>query len=497
MFLEGGPSHRFLRSYVDGLKKAVSAAASADGHFPIFRFRQTSLFRKEFYMPAFLRQLKTQMIYLVVWCLLPFSLLFFTLNFLLFHLASLRRAEVLILPEKLNFGGTVCVPDYARHRFSGQHLVFVTFREPTHNPYMPVIWHDIKDVEYINLRRFVLDFYFRGRRAVIPHRRAHDPAARWILVHLARWLGKDPVLLTYYKIYTGFRPHEDYDKDLEAMLARNPRDPSAYMWRINLRYGMYFHLQREVPLKQPSLPQELCAKVERALARVRGVRAEVRLCGFYIKKRTIDGPDGTSHFLDGSPFEAYLPAIRFLVSRGYQVLLTGDQPMSRQVAEDFDGMVVDGETLGINPYLHSIYTALHTDIFVGDIGGGTLFAGLVTDRQKLGLNAYLFYSAFNNFWIYYKHAYDRDGIHLSFSDITTGKYAFSGAPDGFTVESNSENEMLEAVRCYVEEMENPGSSEIDNTLEDMWPSYSTFKLANCHISPAYVRDHYHKLSFPE
>ena len=445
-------------------------------------------------MTTFLQLLKTQAIYFVGCGLLPFSLLFFVLNFLLFHFASLRRAEVLILPEKLNFGGTVCVPDFARYQFPWRHLVFVTFQEPAHNSHMPVIWHDIENVEYISLRRFVLDFNFRGRRAVIPRRCIHDPAARWILAHLARYLGRDPILLTYHKIYTGARPHEAYSKDLEAMLARNPRDPWADMWRINLRYNMYFYFQRELSLKKPSLPQELCAEVEQALARVRGARTEVRLCGFYIRKRIIDGPNGTNHFTDGSPFEAYLPAIRLLVSRGYQVLFTGDQPMPRQIAEEFDGMVVDDETLGINPCLHRIYTALHTDIFVGDGGGGTMFAGLVTDRQMLGLNWYPLFSVFHNFWNYYKHAYDRDGIHLSFSDMATGRYAFACRPNGFTLETNSEDEILEAVRCYVEEMENPGSSEIDCALEDLWPSYSGFKMTNCHISPAYVRNYYRKRS---
>ncbi len=443
-------------------------------------------------MLIFLRFLKTQVILFAGWGLLPFGLLFFTLHFLLVHFASLRRAEVLILPQKLNFAGTVCTPDYARHRFPGQHLVFVTFREPAHNPYLSAIWHDIEDVEYINLPRFVIDFNFRGRRAIIPRRRVYDPAAQWILAHLARWLGRNPIVLTYSKIYTGLEPHELYSKDLEAMLARHPPDPWAERWPNYLRYCMYFHLQREVPLRQPSLPQYLCDEVERALVRVRAGRADVRLCGLYIKKNMVDSPDGSDHFFDGSPLGNYLPAIRFLASRGYQVLLTGDHALPRQVAEELDGMVVDGETLGINPWLYRIYAALHTDIFVGDTAGGMMVAGLVTDRCALGLNTFEFISAFNNLWIYFKHAYDHDGIHLSFSDMTA-KYAFSSdVPGAFTIETNSEDEILEAVRCYVEEMENPGSSVIDPALEGLWPSYSGFKVANCHISPAYVRNYYRK-----
>ncbi len=441
-------------------------------------------------MLTFLRQLKAQAIHLVGWGLLPFSLFLFTLNFLLFHFASLRRAEVLILPEKLNFAGTVWVPDYARRRYPGRHLVFLTFREEAHNPCMPHVWHDIGDVEFVSLPRFVFDFYFRGRRIIIPRRRTFDPLARAIIAFLSRWLGHGPVLLTYLKIYMDEDIPEVFRRDVEAVMARTPQGLQAKQWQGYLRYGIYFNLQREVPLKRPSLPQELRAEVERALARVRGARTEVHLCGFYVKKITADGLVDTDHYLDGGPFEAYLPAIRFLVSRGYQVLLTGDQPLPRQVAEEFDGMVVDGETLGINPHLHKIYTALHTDIFVGDLAGGTIFAGLITDRPMLCLNAFQFSSAFSNLWIYYKHAYDHDGTHLSFVDIT-GKYAHTiDVPETFTIEVNTADEILEAVRDYVEEMENPGSSEIDYALEDLWPSYSWFKMGNCHISPAYVRNYY-------
>ena len=441
-------------------------------------------------MLTFLQKLKTWGIHLVGWSLLPFGLAFFTLRILLFHLPSLRRAEVLILPEKINFGGTIQIPDFCRHLFPDRHVVFMTFREPSHNPVVPVIWHDVKNMEFITLPRFVLDFNFRGRRAVIPRRRLHDPAARWILSRLTRWLGNNPVLRTYAIIFNEATPPEACLKALNEMLARTPRDIWADEWPGYLRYSMYFRLQHELMLKKPSLLPELRTTVERALTRARGDHAEARLCGLYLKKGLIRTSYAVS--AEGSSFEAYLPAIRFLVSRGYQVLLTGDCPLARSVAEEFEGMVVDSEILGLERHLWRTYVALHTDIFIGDQGGGTVFAGLVTDRPTLGLNVFLFSSICNNVWLYYKHSYDHGGNHLPFSDMT-GRYAFSfDVPGAFTVENNTADEILEATRDYVEEMENPGSSEIDRDLEDLWPPYSGFKLANVHLSPAYVRNYYRK-----
>jgi putative glycosyltransferase (TIGR04372 family) len=439
---------------------------------------------------ALLQQLKAGGIHFVGWGLLPFGLVFFTLRILLFHLPSLRRAEVLVLPEKINFGGTIQIPDFCRHLFPDRHVVFMTFREPAHNPAVSAIWHDVENMEFINLSRFLLDFNFRGRRAIIPRRRLHDPAARWILSRLAHWLGNNPILRTYAKIFNEATPPEACLRALNEMLARNPQDVWADEGPGLMRYSMYLRLQCDLMLKKPSLPPELCATVEHALTRARGDHAGVRLCGLYLKKRSSDTPFAISS--DGSSFESYLPAIRFLVSRGYQVLLTGDRPLTRSVAEEFEGMVVDSETLGLDYHVWRIYTALHTDIFIGDMGGGGLLAAMATDRPILGLNAFQFISVFSKIWLYYKHAYDHEGNHLPFSDMT-GRYAFStDDPGAFTIENNTADEILEATRDYVEEMENPGSSMIDHDLEDLWPPYSGFKLGNAHLSPAYVRNYYRK-----
>jgi putative glycosyltransferase (TIGR04372 family) len=410
----------------------------------------------------------------------------------------LRRAEVLILPEKVNFGSTIFLPDTARHRYPGRHLVFMTFREPHHNPYMPVIWHDVGDVEFINLRRFVLDFQFRGRRAIIPRRRTFDPLARAVVAFFSRWLGRKPVLLTFSVVYIAGEPPEFCRKDLEEIMARRPRDIWTDYWPMHVGYHLHFHLQRKLSLKKPSLPPELRAKVEQALSRLRRDRIDMRLCGLYLNpnKKTQDGdcPMG----IYGGPFESYLPAIRFLVSRGYQVLLVGDLPPSISALEELGGMLVSSETSGLDPFLYRTYAALHTNIFAGDIGGGTFFAGVIPDRPMLCLNTSPFISTFGNNWCYYKHGYHQDGTHCSFAEMT-GKYALLNPGDPhhddntLTVETNTAGEILGAMREYVDEMENPGSSEIDRGLEDLWPSYSGPKIATCHISPAYVRDYYREI----
>ena len=67
-------------------------------------------------------------------------------------------------------------------------------------------------------------------------------------------------------------------------------------------------------------------------------------------------------------------------------------------------------------------------------------------------------------------------------------------PKDFIVECNTADEILKAVGHYLDEAENPGASQIDKSLEDLWPFHSIFKMGACHISPAYVRNYYRKIA---
>ncbi len=232
--------------------------------------------------------------------------------------------------------------------------------------------------------------------------------------------------------------------------------------------------------------------MEKALLRSRGDREGIRLCGLYIKKIRNSVAPLSEDFLqrwEGSDFKAYLPSVRFLVERGFQVLLTGDTDIPEDVAEEFGGMFVNGDAIGIDSDLFKIYAALHTDIFIGDCGGGWSLAGLSAERPMLGLNVFSFFCSDGKFWLYYKHAFDGRGNHVPFRDMAR-KYAFNkNFPETYTAVKNSADEILEAVRCYVDEMEHPGSSKVDSSLEDLWPVYSEFKISGSHISPAFVENY--------
>ena len=447
-------------------------------------------------MLTFLRQLKAQGLRFAGWCLLPFSLFIFTLHFLFFHLARLRRAEVIILPEILNFAGTTWVPDYARHRFPHKRILFLIFHEPFHNPSLPLIWEENPDVDGLVLRRIAIDFTFRDKRLILPRRRLFDPFARKILMFLAKFGGRRPVFLDYRNIMGGVEISEEYKDRFEEALRQEKDKERAERNRLMMNNGMYFHLQRTIPLPSPSLPERYVTEITKALNDVCSRRPRKGTCGFYLKENEGGAPDLYAGRKAGSSFDDYLPSFRLLTERGYQILLTGDRPLPVELSEEFGGMIVDARTqpLGIPIDLFRLYAALHTDIFMGDSGGGANLATLRKDRYILVLNAPQFSIGLNCLWLYYKHTYTPEGRHLSYAEMA-GKYQSSlSVPGDFLVESNTADEILEATQCYLDEAENPGTSQIDKSLEDMWPFHSIFKMGACHISPAFVRNYHKKVA---
>jgi putative glycosyltransferase (TIGR04372 family) len=276
-------------------------------------------------------------------------------------------------------------------------------------------------------------------------------------------------------------------------LEESPGNPVIEICSTEMPYTSLYYMRRETPIPDPTLPAYMRDKVERALVMARGGREDVRLCGLYMKRifyKVAPLPEKQLKWFRGSDFECYLPAVRLLADRGYQVLLTGDVEILAEVVEEFEGMFVDARSLGVDVNLFRLYAALHTDAFVGDCGGGWLFGGLVVDRTMLGLNIFPFFTSTGKFWLCYKHAYDSQGNHMSFHDMVQ-KHPFPQCfPDEYDVLPNTADEILEAVRCYVEEIEHPGSSKVESDLEDIWPEYSLFKISGGHISPAFVKTYY-------
>jgi hypothetical protein len=106
-------------------------------------------------------------------------------------------------------------------------------------------------------------------------------------------------------------------------------------------------------------------------------------------------------------------------------------------------------------------------------------------------------------WLYYKRVYDSQGAHLEFEKMCNELLSVelpvplpTQRQSEYKILANTADEILEAVQCYVEEMENPGARPkgAEAVLEKTWPAYSLFGVSHSHISPAYAKNYYRSVS---
>jgi hypothetical protein len=234
-------------------------------------------------------------------------------------------------------------------------------------------------------------------------------------------------------------------------------------------------------------------EIHALLKAARGDRS-ARLCMMYNKVEPVDAVNNRV----GSEMTAYLPAIRLLVADGYQVMLAGDRTLDDRDFESFDGMVADAERLSVDRQLFLMFAPLEADICVGDAGGGVILPE-IRRIPMLVLNGYpagVIAGLGPRIWVYPKHHTDKITgepvpIECVFRDEPYGHLdPFANASDLSQPHPNAEEQITEAVRCFLEEVARPTGGKPGRDLVNLLPRESAFRVSGARLSPAFVRhDH--------
>lgn len=219
---------------------------------------------------------------------------------------------IFVAPQKLNFNGTLRVPDTARRLYPGQHIVFFTFKDPWHNPYVKGLW---PDVTYISLRG-------------VPH------ALRKALTYAFHTLGA--------------KTREELWQEAAQAVVLPPT--------LENGYASYFRL--------PAAPSVTLAPHLRK--RVTSKLSSRPICNLYLKATS-------DPRLSGAPFASYRKTIELVMAAGYQILLTGDVPLPK---DDYTSYLYTARDIGVDAHLFSAFAATEARIFIGDNGGGVMFSHL-------------------------------------------------------------------------------------------------------------------------
>jgi len=388
--------------------------------------------------------------------------------------AKLGKYDIIVIPSiSVNFGNSVYVPDILRRRHKGKRILFIIPWDKGSglNTATGSIFPDV-DIWFFKL--LMARFTLLGKKIAMPPPNVADGVLRKIFLRLVPILAPQTQILNWREAQSTPIPGE--------LKALSESDPDSRYWDL----GVHCWLQRNVTAPKLVLEEEKRLLISKRLAAARraaGRGEGSKLCVFYSSWFDV----GPLHCRKTSPPDSYVPAFRHLVERGYQVMMTGEQEMSPAYRREFGGMAVDADSLGVDKKSYLVFAGTEADFFIGDPGGGNVLPS-INDIPLMVFNAYALGGNVHGACIFPKKAMDQDNRELSLEDIV-GLRDVITPPADLKFYENTEEDILEAVISFVEEIE--GREQVDERLflGEIFPDKFDYVASRVRLSKAYVRQY--------
>ncbi len=428
----------------------------------------------------------------------------------------LRFAEVVVVLNTPRAFGTLFITiDMTRRLYQKKRIAFISLIEKYgHNELLNSAFSDI---EIIQPCRCIWTGTLLGRPIKLPPTEWHDPMAFALTTWWLRLFGqpeaicicpfdvwhKAPLPETVYKIFPKVKekplvrpgPFKVYSADLTAVRQGEPHIGNE----LHL-YGAWNTLRNSQIAPPMCLPNDQVTMIKTRLSKAAG--HDVKRCGLH----TRFGGKSDKVNRDASPLEFYIPAIRHLVSRGYQVLIQGDRSFHPRFLESFEGMVVDADSLQLSDNVFRLFCGTETDAFVGDWPVAAQLAN-VNGIPTLVVNAWPVGWGINESWVYYRGIVDKEGNPwpwdrvlrhgplLSCNSVVHPYPELYGHDDELAAELRTvrqrhldDDEIMDAVKCFLDDVEYEQKDDQFSNIAELLPIWTPFSMAeNCRLSPAWVR----------
>jgi putative glycosyltransferase (TIGR04372 family) len=363
------------------------------------------------------------------------------------------------------------LPDALRRIHKGKRILFIIPWDKGSGPNTATanIFPDV-DIWFFKLLMVRLTLFEKKIAMPAPH--VADGVLRKIFLRLAPVLAPRAHILDWKEAQVFPIPDE-----LKALYAE---DPDLQYWDL----GVHCWLQRNVTAPRLRLEEEkrlLISKHLAAARRAAGRGEGSKLCVFHTTSFDV----APLHCRKTSPPDSYVPAFRYLVERGYQVMLTGEQELSPAYRREFAGMAVDADSLGVDKKSYLVFAGTEANFFIGDPGGGNVLPS-TNDIPLMVFNAYALGGNVHGACIFPKKAVDQNNRELSLEDIVGLKDVIT-PPAELKFYENTEEDILEAVKSFVEETE--GRAQVDERLflENIFPDKFDYVASGVRLSKAYAR----------
>ncbi len=368
------------------------------------------------------------------------------------ELPRLKNSRKIIGMEGGRFGHTIIVPEAARRLFKGENPSFIILSDRNfHNPVVAALWSDIK-VIFLPFG-WRIRFFNREIHAGGPSVSVRKKMVQWLIAFLKGVTHAEIFsLLEFYVLVAAVRP-------VQAV-----KDQFFNAHWIPGWAG----LLEKVPAAPGHLPvidqQRIRSRIQKFMRRYDASAGQPKFCCLYLRARG-QSVNVESLRRVGSPFEAYLPAVEFLIKNGYVVLVTGDREVKREYALRFKGKIVSASLIGIDPWFFDLFAATESSVWIGDTGGGA-WLSIINSIPMLAQNVFPYGFGVVNAWMCYKSALDKNGTPLSLHKLLV-EHSYDYVMEGITVQENSADEIRKAVELFLIQMGHPRDNKEEQVIQSL------------------------------
>lgn len=371
---------------------------------------------------------------------------------------QLQAADNIALYPHGGFGHTLIAPDWIRRLFpEDQNVIVFGSWQGRHNLSIPLIWN--------------------GGLILIPF------VSSFIGINVGDGLAEEKLFKTMCRLMRWLWPEKRILYYIEDMMAKSPRpdfvaEDEFFATRMEC---YYYHQVVNNPVLKPQLPTKFVNSINKQL---QALCAEKKLltCNLYLRGKGQNLEDKSDTNRNSSGIGEYLPAICFLVSQGYQVLLTGDVSLSQNLREEFSGCLVDWNDVSCNKDIYQIYAGLYTDIHIGSFSGGSAYSH-VADIPSLMVDVFAFGEALPFSTVHYKRLRAADGRLVSPTVLMTD-FTFDYICEGYEIIDNSAGEILNAVKDWLPHANSRKSYGVN--VKELGISCPWVEVSDARISPVWL-----------
>ncbi|MBF0465650.1 MAG: TIGR04372 family glycosyltransferase [Nitrospirae bacterium] len=380
---------------------------------------------------------------------------------------ALKKSDNILLSEG-GFGHSIIDPEMLRRMYVNMKNTCIVFQTPVHNPYVGLFWNDV-DVFFF---KSYIRVKFLSHESYIELRYGNYK----LIVKIIK------ALLTFY-CSARVMNYIDFSRECIKRLTFGTEADSFYRKNIvstGFKSFYLLNLMESVPLQNPRLPKNVRENILSHILKYCNLSVRPKLCCIYLRAKGQATNDNTSTLRIGAELESFVPAITYLVKEDFVVLVTGDMSISKEYEACFNKKIISAEFLDVCPQLFSLFSHSESDIWIGNLGGGS-WMPVLREIPMLVVDMYPYGSGLKDAWILLKPVYDETGNLVHYSRMFNDFLFDYNLKDNWRVLHNSPETLLVSIKEMLDSLKNNHVSETNTAYLKSFGNHLFLKYYNMKI----------------